>query len=161
MQNPLPQISGSFLGQGLRIGIVAARFNERIVEQLVNGAVDCLVRHGVTEQDIFLVRVPGAFEVPGALRELAALGRFDGLIGLGAVVRGETPHFEYICSACTSGCEAVAREARLPIGFGVLTCDSNEQAEARSGGKSGNKGAEAAIAVLETVNVYRQLKSDS
>lgn len=153
------EIAGSFLGQDLRFGVVAARFNETIVNQLLHGAVDCLVRHGVAPSDITVVRVPGAFEVPGALLELGHRGDLDGLVALGAVIRGETPHFDFICSACASGCQSVSQQLRLPVAFGILTCDTPEQAAARSGGKAGNKGAESALAALEMVDVYRQLKS--
>jgi 6,7-dimethyl-8-ribityllumazine synthase len=153
------EIAGSFLGQGLRFGVVAARFNETIVHQLLGGATDCLIRHGVVASDITVVRVPGAFEIPGALFELGQRGGVDGLVALGAVIRGETPHFDFICSACASGCQNVSQQLRLPVAFGILTCDTTEQAAARSGGKAGNKGAEAALAALEMVDVYRQLKS--
>ena len=144
--------------QGLRFGIVAARYNEGIVDRLLEGALGSLQRHGASPADLEVIRVPGAFEIPGALKALAARGSIDGLIALGAVIRGGTAHFEYVCSACTTGCQTVALESGLPVGFGVLTCDNNEQAEERSGGRVGNKGEEAAISALEMIDVYRQLK---
>ncbi|MGH9465364.1 MAG: 6,7-dimethyl-8-ribityllumazine synthase, partial [Thermoanaerobaculia bacterium] len=142
---------------GKRFAVVASRFNERIVERLVTGAVDCLRRHGV--QEIELVRVPGAWEIAAALEELAAAGRHDALIALGAVVRGETPHFDFLCAEASRGIARVAGAYRVPVGFGLLTCDTTEQAEERSGGKAGNKGREAALAALEMADVLRQLRS--
>ncbi len=154
----LRQTSGRLDGRGLRFGIVASRFNGRLVETLIEGAIDGLVRHGVERSAIHLVRVPGAWEIPQALEELAAAGGCDGLIPLGVVVRGETPHFDYLCAACTQGCARVAERHRLPVAFGVLTCDSSEQAAERSGGKAGNKGWEAALAALEMANVFASLR---
>lgn len=153
------QTSGRLDGSGLRFGIVASRFNGRLVEPLIAGALDGLVRHGVDSGAIHLVRVPGAWEIPQALEELAAAGGYDGLIPLGVVVRGETPHFDYLCAACSQGCASVAVRHRLPVSFGVLTCDSSEQAAERCGGKAGNKGWEAAVAALEMASLFAQLRA--
>ncbi len=145
-------------GASRRFAVVASRFNERHVRLLVDGAVDALVRHGVDRRHIKVVRVPGAWEIPPALDVLAKRGTFDGLIALGVVIRGETPHFDYVCSACTSGVARVQADSSLPIGFGLLTCDTPQQAEERSGGKAGNKGTEAALATLEMVDLLAQLR---
>lgn len=145
-------------GASRRFAIVASRFNERHVRLLVDGAVDALVRHGVDRRDIELVRVPGAWEIPPALEALAKRGTFDGLVALGVVIRGETPHFDYVCSACTNGIARVQSDSGLPIGFGLLTCDTPQQAEERSGGKAGNKGVEAAMATLEMVDLLARLR---
>ena len=153
----LRQTVGSLDGSGRRIGIVASRFNGRLVSSLIDGAVDCLTRQDVAPSDIHLVRVPGAWELPLALEELAQSGNYDGLIALGLVLRGETPHFDYICAQSSAGIERLSRHHRIPIGFGLLTCDTTEQAEARCGGEAGNKGWEAAEAALEMVNLLGQL----
>lgn len=152
------QTSGHLDGSGLRFGIVASRFNGRVVEPLVEGAVDCLERHGVTPSDLHLVRVPGAWEIPGALDELARAGGVDALVALGAVIRGETSHYELICAEAGSGIARVAAEHRLPVGLGLLTCDTPEQARERAGGKAGNKGWEAALAALEMATLYAALR---
>ena len=159
MMREIDTREGMLQGTGRRFGLVAARFNQRIVERLIEGAVDTLVRHGVAATDLTLVRVPGAWEIPTALAELAAGGGYAALVALGAVVRGETPHFDYLCSQCSAGIAAVARDHRLPIGFGVLTCDTSEQAEERAGGKAGNKGAEAALAALEMADLIARLRT--
>jgi len=154
----IQETEGGLTGAGRRFGMVAARFNARLVELLVTGAVDCLRRHGVAPADVHLVRVPGAWEIPQAAEELAAAGRVDALVALGVVIRGETPHFDYICSACSSGLAGIATRHRLPVGFGVLTCDSSEQAAERAGGKAGNKGWEAALAALEMADLFARLR---
>jgi 6,7-dimethyl-8-ribityllumazine synthase len=157
------EVEGALNGAGKRFGIVASRFNSRVVELLVSGAVDCLRRHGVEPGDILVVRVPGAWEIPQAAEELAdpAEGRpkLDGLIALGVVIRGETPHFDYICSQCTRGLGAVSKKHRIPVGFGVLTCDTSQQAEERAGGKAGNKGWEAALAAIEMADLFARLRA--
>lgn len=158
----MQRIEGRLDGHGRRFAIVAARFNQRIVDLLVDGAVDCLERHGVAPGDIRVVRVPGAWEIPLALAELAdpaASPAWDGLIALAAVIRGETPHFDYICAHCANGIARVEEEHRIPVGFGVLTCDDPGQAEERAGGKAGNKGWEAAQAVLEMADVVRRIRA--
>lgn len=156
--NDIQEIVGTLAGAGRKFGIVASRFNSRIVDPLVAGAVDCLHRHGVASADIRLVRVPGAWEIPGALEELAALGTLNGLVALGVVIRGETPHFDYICNECSRGVAAVTERHRIPVGFGVLTCDDSEQAQERAGGKAGNKGWEAALAALEMADLFALLR---
>lgn len=144
-----PRIEGRLDASGGRFGIAAARFNERVVDRLIDGAVDCLVRHGADRAAITVVRVPGAWELPPALDALARAGSVDALIALGAVIRGETPHFDYICAGATQGIGRVAADHNLAVGYGLLTCDDPAQAEARAGGKAGNKGWEAALAAIE------------
>lgn len=151
-------LEGHLRAADRRFAIVAARFNDRVVDLLVAGAVDCLRRHGAEESRIEIVRVPGAWEIPPALEELADSGRFDALIALGVVIRGATPHFDYVCGAATSGISGVQERHRLPIGFGLLTCDSSDQAEERAGGKAGNKGWEAAQAALEMADLFATLR---
>jgi 6,7-dimethyl-8-ribityllumazine synthase len=153
------ETQGGLSGAGRRFAIVASRFNARVVEPLVSGAVDCLRRHGAEPADIHLVRVPGAWEIPQAAEVLAAAGGIDALIAVGVVIRGETPHFDYICSACSRGLAGIAERHRLPVGFGVLTCDTSEQAQERAGGKAGNKGWEAALAALEMADLFANLRS--
>ncbi len=136
-------------GTGRRFGVVAARFNARVVDRLVTGARAALLARGVAEADVEILRVPGAWEVPLGLELLAKRGGFDGLIALGAVVRGETSHFEFVAGECARGVAEASRRLGLPIGFGVLTCETMEQALERAGGACGNKGEEAALAALE------------
>ena len=151
-------LEGQLLARDVRIVILAARFNDLIVRNLVDGAVDALKRHGATETDIHIVRVPGAFELPLAAQRLAKLRRYDGIAALGAVIRGQTPHFDFVCTECAAGLNRVGLEHGLPIGFGVLTCDTVDQAMDRAGGKVGNKGADAVLAALEMVSLLRQLE---
>jgi 6,7-dimethyl-8-ribityllumazine synthase len=148
-------------GAGRRFGIVASRFNSRIGDLLVAGAVDCLRRHGVEPGDLHLVSVPGAWEIPQALEELAVVGKLDALVAIGVVIRGETPHFDYLCAQATRGIAAVGERHRLPVGYGLLTCDSSGQAAERAGGKAGNKGWEAALAALEMADLFAQLRGGS
>jgi 6,7-dimethyl-8-ribityllumazine synthase len=138
---------------GLRIGVVAARFHAAIVDALVDGALDEVARLGGDPAAVEVVRVPGAFEIPVVLGHLATRGGFDALVALACVVRGDTPHFDHVCTAVTIGCEAVARTSGVPVGFGVLTVDDEAQAWARAGGAHGNKGAEAVQAAVETARV--------
>jgi len=154
-------IEGRLDGGARRFAIVASRFNQRVVDGLLAGAVDCLRRHGVAAEDLLIVRVPGAWEIPLALEELAQSGQWHGLVALGAVIRGETPHFDYICSECSRGIAAVGERHRLAVGFGLLTCETTTQAEARSGGKAGNKGWEAAEAALEMASLQSELRRQS
>lgn len=154
-------IEGRLASGGRRFAIVASRFNSRIVDLLVGGAADCLKRHGVLEEHICLVRVPGAWEVPLALAEIAKQGQFDGLVALAVVVRGETPHFDYVCSGCSQGVARVSLDFGLPVGFGVLTCETSAQAEERAGGKAGNKGWEAALAALEMADLVAEMRSSN
>ena len=152
-------IEGDFTPpQDTRIALVAARFNSFIVQSLVNGAIDALRRHGVPEAQIDLIWTPGSFELPLATQRLAASERYQGLVALGAVIRGGTPHFEYVAGECTKGLASVSLRYNIPIGFGVLTVDSIDQAIERAGTKAGNKGAEAALSVLEMVSLLRQLE---
>jgi 6,7-dimethyl-8-ribityllumazine synthase len=152
-------IEGQLNVRDARFCILAARFNDRIVEDLIRGALDALKRHGVAEAAIDIVRVPGAFELPLAARKVARMRHYDGLIALGVVIRGATPHFDYVCGECAAGLNRVSLEFEVPLGFGVLTCDTVDQAIERSGVKHGNKGADAALAALEMVSLLRQIVS--
>ena len=143
---------------GARFAIVAARFNAAITDALLEGAVATLAEHGVPNDHVSVVQVPGAFEIPITAKRLAASGRFEAIITLGAVVRGGTPHFEYVAGECARGVGRVALQEDVPVIFGVLTTDTDEQAQARAGGKEGNKGCEAAIAGLEMVTLLRRLQ---
>jgi 6,7-dimethyl-8-ribityllumazine synthase len=145
-------------GDGLRIGVALARFNQGVTEQLLAGTLEALVRHGVAEDAIDIATVPGAFELPLCAQRLAATGRYDALVCLGAVVRGETPHFEYVAGEASRGIADVARRHDIPVAFGVLTTDTVEQALARAGGERGNKGYEAAVTALEMVQVLRAVQ---
>ena len=148
---------GDLNGAGLRIALVAGRFNEVVVEKLVSGAQDCLRRHGVADDDVELALVPGAYEIPLVARKLAETGRFDAIVALGCVVRGQTAHFEYVAGhAADVG--RIAAEVGVPITFGVLTTETFEQAVDRAGGKLGNKGWEAALAAIETARLIADLK---
>lgn len=149
--------TGRLDASGLRVGIVASRFNEAVVDRLVEGAVDALVRHGALPSDLHVAWVPGAWELPVAARRMGETGRFDAIVALGAVVRGATPHFDYVAGEAARGCSAVGREFGLPVAFGVLTTDTWEQAVERAGGKLGNKGAEAALSAVETANLLKEL----
>ena len=152
-------IEGQLVIRDERFCIIAGRFNQSIVDKLVHGAVDTLKRHGADEAAIHLVRVPGCIELPLVAQRVAKTRQFDGIVALGTVIRGATSHYDYVCSECASGLSRVSLEFDIPIGFGVLTCDSIEQAIERSGTKAGNKGADAALATIEMVNVLRQLES--
>ncbi|MCP5420074.1 MAG: 6,7-dimethyl-8-ribityllumazine synthase [Gammaproteobacteria bacterium] len=151
-------IEGDFNAGDARFAIVASRFNSFIVEHLVDGAVDVLRRHGVAEANVEVVRVPGAFEMPLAVQRVAASGRYTAIVALGAVIRGSTPHFDYVAGECTKGLAMVAMQHSIPVGFGVLTVDTIEQAVERAGTKAGNKGAEAALSALEMVSLLRHLE---
>ena len=140
-----------------RFAIVASRFNAFIVESLIRGSLHCLRQHGAADADIEIVRVPGAFEMPVVVDKIAASRRADGIIALGAVIRGGTPHFDYVAGEAVSGIAAAARNHGVPVGFGILTVDTIEQAIERAGTKAGNKGEEATLAVIETVNLLRRL----
>jgi 6,7-dimethyl-8-ribityllumazine synthase len=152
-------IEGNIRATGKKFALVVSRFNSFVVESLVDGALDALERHGeVNEQDITLVRVPGAYELPITAKKLAEQNKYDAIIALGAVIRGGTPHFEFVAGECNSGLAKVSLEYGIPISFGVITTDSIEQAIERSGTKAGNKGAEAAISALEMVNVLANIE---
>jgi 6,7-dimethyl-8-ribityllumazine synthase len=148
---------GDLIVRDGRFAIVAARFNEFIVDSLIKGALRCLRQHGATDSDIEIIRVPGAFEMPVVVDKLAAARRADGIIALGAVIRGGTPHFEYVAGECVKGISAAGQRHGIPIGNGVLTVDTIEQAIERAGSKAGNKGEEAALAVIEMVNLLRRI----
>jgi 6,7-dimethyl-8-ribityllumazine synthase len=155
----LTEIEGQLQVRGARFALLVGRFNSFVVESLVSGAVDCLKRHGAAEQDLTIVRVPGAFEMPLVAKKLAASKKYDAIIALGAVIRGGTPHFEYVAGECTKGLASVGMEFNLPIAFGVLTVDNIEQAIERAGTKAGNKGVEAAMSAIEMVDLLRCLES--
>lgn len=148
---------GDLNARDMRVAIVAARFNEFIVESLIKGAIHCLRQHGAADSAIELIRVPGAYEMPLAVERIASQRRADGIIALGAVIRGSTPHFDYVSGECMRGVAAAARQHGIPVGMGVLTTDTIEQAIERAGTKAGNKGEEAALAMIELVNLLRKL----
>ena len=148
-------VEGGYQGSGLKIGIVASRFNSFVVDHLVAGAVDALLRHGVNDEDIHVYKVPGSWEIPATARRLSEAGRFDAVVCVGAVIRGGTPHFDYVAAEVSKGVAAVGMQSPVPVSFGILTTDTIEQAIERSGTKAGNKGADAAMSALEMVNLYR------
>jgi len=148
---------GDLIVRDARFAIIAARFNDFIVDSLLQAAVRCLRQHGAADADIEIIRVPGSFEMPVAVDKVAALRRFDGIIALGAVIRGGTPHFDFVAGECVRGISAAGRKHGVPVGFGVLTVDTIEQAIERAGTKAGNKGEEATLAVIEMVNTLRRL----
>ena len=150
-------LEGKVVAEGVKIGIVAARFNEFIVSKLVAGARDGLVRHNVEDDDITLAWVPGAFEIPVMAKKMAESGKYDAVICLGAVIRGATSHYDYVCAEVSKGIASVSLETGIPVMFGVVTTDNIEQAIERAGTKAGNKGADAAMAALELVNLLPQI----
>ena len=150
-------LEGHLSAQGGKFCIVSSRFNSFIVEQLENGAIDALVRHGADKNDITLVKVPGAFEMPVVVKRMAATKQYDAIITLGAVIRGGTPHFEYVAGECVKGMAQVSLQYDIPVTFGVLTVDSIEQAIERAGTKAGNKGAEAALSAIEVVSLFKNM----
>lgn len=153
----MAEFSGTPSGSGRRIAVVVSRFNESVTQKLVDGAMDALTRHDTRFDDIDVVWVPGAWELPAAARLLLSSERYDAIVALGAVIRGETPHFDYVAGEAARGLAQVSAEFETPVGFGLLTCDNMEQAEARSGGTHGNKGWDAAIAVLEMADLFDRL----
>ncbi len=153
----MAEFAGTPLGERRRIAVAASRFNEAVTQKLVDGALDALTRHGVQLDDIDVVWVPGAWELPVAARRLLAMDRYDAVVALGAVVRGETPHFEYVAGEAARGLQQAATEYETPLGFGVLTCDTMDQAMARAGGSHGNKGWDAALAVLQMADLLDRL----
>lgn len=155
----IPTIEGALNAEGARFCLLASRWNRFIVDQLERGALDILLRHGARPEDLAIVRVPGAFEMPVAAERIAAQGGFDALIALGAVIRGGTPHFEYVAGECVKGLAQVGLKYGLPVAFGVLTVDTIEQAIERAGTKAGNKGAEAALSAIEMVNLLKGIPS--
>jgi len=150
-------IEGKLTAKGMKFGIVASRFNDFICGRLIDGAVDALTRAGADEKDILIYKVPGAFELPIMAKKLAKTAKFDAVICLGAVIRGATPHFEYISAEVTKGIASVGLETELPVAFGVLTTDTIEQAIERAGAKAGNKGWDAAMSAIEMVDLFRKL----
>lgn len=148
---------GIYTGKGLRFAIVASRFNDFITKSLIGGAVDALVRHEAAESDVVVYKVPGAFEIPLMSKKLAESGKYDAVIALGAVIRGSTPHFDYVSSEVSKGVAKVTLDTGVPVIFGVLTTDTIEQAVERAGTKHGNKGAEAAMSALEMVSVLKMV----
>lgn len=150
-------IEGQLSAEGLKFALIASRFNDIIVDRLISGAIDYLTRHGAERENLTIIRVPGAFELPLVCQKVAKKGGYDGIIALGAVIRGATPHFEYVSAEATKGIAHVSLDTGVPIGFGLLTTDSIEQAVERAGSKAGNKGVDAAASVLETVRVLAQI----
>jgi 6,7-dimethyl-8-ribityllumazine synthase len=153
----MAEFSGTPSGHGRRFAVVASRFNETVTQKLVDGALDALVRHGAAADDVDVVWVPGAWELPGAARRLLATERYHALVALGAVIRGDTPHFDYVAGEASRGIADASVAFETPIGFGVLTCDTMAQAEARAGGEHGNKGWDAALAALEMADLFDRL----
>ena len=152
---------GKLISKGIKVGIVAAQFNEFIVSKLISGCEDVLLRHGVHGEDISLAWVPGAFEIPLIAGKMAKSGRYDAVIALGAVIRGSTSHYDYVCAEVSKGIAAVSLESGVPVMFGVLTTDTIEQAIERAGTKAGNKGADCAQGAIEMVNLIRELEEQS
>lgn len=150
-------LEGKLTGKGIKVAIVAARFNEFITSKLIGGAQDILKRHEVEENDISLIWVPGAFEIPLAAKKLAASKKYDAIITLGAVIKGSTPHFDYVCAEVSKGVAHVALDSEVPVIFGVLTTNSIEEAIERAGTKAGNKGADAAMTAIEMVNLLKEI----
>jgi 6,7-dimethyl-8-ribityllumazine synthase len=151
------EFNGNLDGNGKRFAIVVTRFNSLVTEQLVNGAKDCLLRHGVKDEDIDLFRVPGAWELPSAVSRVATNDKYHGVVALGCVIRGGTPHFEYVAGEATRGLGAVARNSTIPVSLGVLTTDTVDQALERAGTKAGNKGWDAALSVLEMAGLFEAM----
>lgn len=150
-------IEGIYNGEGLKIGIIASRFNEFITSKLVSGAQDSLTRHGVADDDISVAWVPGAFEIPVIAKKMASSGKYDAVICLGAVIRGATSHYDYVCNEVSKGIAAVSLETGLPVLFGILTTDTIEQAIERAGTKAGNKGTDCAMSALEMINLMKNI----
>ena len=157
----MPEFSGAPRGQGRRCAVVVSRFNETITQRLLEGALDALVRHGVAFDDVDVLWVPGAWELPYAARRVAATERYDVLVALGAVIRGDTPHFDYVAGEASRGLANASADFDVPVAFGLLTCDTMEQAEARAGGEHGNKGWDAALAGLEMADLFDQVDGTS
>ncbi|MDO8500427.1 MAG: 6,7-dimethyl-8-ribityllumazine synthase [Gemmatimonadaceae bacterium] len=153
----MAELSGTPVGSGRRLAVVASRFNEIVTRALVDGALDALVRHGAAFDDIDVIWVPGAWELPLGVRRAMASERYDAIVALGAVIRGDTPHFDYVAGEASRGLADASRDSDIPLGFGLLTCDTMEQAMARCGGEHGNKGWDAALAALEMTDLLDQL----
>lgn len=153
----IQNIEGSLIAEGIRFGIVVSRFNDFIGQKLVEGAIDCIVRHGGSADNITVIRCPGAFELPAVTRKAALSGKYDALVTLGVIIRGSTPHFDVIAAEATKGIAHVGMETMIPVSFGVLTTENLEQAIERAGTKAGNKGFDAALTAIEMVNLYRKM----
>ncbi len=153
----MAEFSGTPAGSGRRVAVVASRFNENVTRALVDGALDALVRHGVGFDDVDVFWVPGAWELPVAVRQAMSTARYDLVVALGAVIRGDTPHFDYVAGEASRGLADASRDSDIPLGFGLLTCDTMEQALARCGGEHGNKGWDAALAALEMADLLDQM----
>lgn len=156
----MTQFTGTPDGAGKRVAVIASRFNEHITAKLLEGALDALTRHGVAREDIDVAWVPGAWELPAAARRLLGTERYDALVAVGAVVRGDTPHFDYVAGEASRGLANASADFDRPLGFGLLTCDTMDQAEARAGGAHGNKGWDAALAALEMASLFARLDTD-
>ena len=156
--NQLKTYEGHFNVKGARFALVCSRFNSFIVDALEGGAVDTLIRHGAKDSDIHIIKAPGAYELPLAVQKVAATGRYDAIIALGAVIRGSTPHFDHVAGECVKGLAQVSLHHDVPVSFGVLTVDTIEQAIERAGTKAGNKGAEAALSAIEMVSLFKNLE---
>lgn len=155
----MPEIlEGKISAEGFRFAIIVSRFNDFISSKLMEGAIDALKRHGADEKQVSLIKVPGAFEIPLTAKKLAESGKYNAIICLGAVIRGSTPHFDYVAAEVSKGIAHVALESKIPVTFGVLTTDNLEQAIERAGSKSGNKGWDAAVSAMEMVNLFNELK---
>ena len=155
----MKKIEGKVVAEGIKVGIVAARFNEFIVSKLVGGAIDGLVRHDVNEDDITVAWVPGAFEIPLVAKKMAKSGKYDAIICLGTVIRGQTSHYDYVCNEVSKGIAQVSLESELPVMFGILTTDNIDQAVERAGTKAGNKGYDCALGAIEMVNLMKELQA--
>ncbi|OGP97636.1 MAG: 6,7-dimethyl-8-ribityllumazine synthase [Deltaproteobacteria bacterium RBG_19FT_COMBO_52_11] len=151
-------IEGKLNAKGFKFGIVVSRFNDFICERLLSGALDVLLRNGAEEKDVEILKVPGAFEIPQVARKMALSKKYDAIICLGAVIRGATPHFDYIAAEVSKGVAMIGLEGEVPVAFGVLTTDNLEQAIERAGSKAGNKGWDAALSAIEMANLYREMK---
>ncbi len=154
----MKEINGNLNAEGIRFGIVVGRFNSLITEKLLEGAIDCILRNGGSKENITVVRVPGSFEIPLTAKKLAQTGKYDAIICLGAVIRGATPHFNYVAAEVTKGIAIVSLEEGIPVAYGILTTDTIEQAIERAGTKMGNKGFDAALSAIEMVNVLKEIK---
>lgn len=151
-------LEGKLTAKDMKVAIVVARFNEFITSKLLSGAVDCLLRHEAAEDNLTTVWVPGAFELPVAIKKLAETGKYDAIIALGAVIRGATPHFDYVCAEASKGIAQVSMQYGLPVAFGVLTTETIQQAVERAGTKAGNKGVDCAMTAMEMVNLFKEIK---
>lgn len=150
-------LEGKLYAKGLKFLIVVSRFNKIFAEQLLGGAMDCLLRHGASEEDIKVLWVPGSFEIPQTIKKCLEKGKYDAVIPLGVVIRGDTPHFDYIASEVSKGIAQLGLEGKIPVVFGILTCDTMEQAQERASAKQGNKGWDAALSAIELANLWKEL----